>query len=118
MSLVPIASLPLARTVVAGVALALAATVGAVINGWRLDAAHQRKLGDAKDQIHELELAVGRQNAAAQLLKQQTESAQAAQARAEREAQSQRTAARLRDDWIASLKGSCAENMRDAWGRM
>lgn len=105
---------------VAGVllVLALAASAGAVVNGWRINANHFGETTKMVARIHELELEVEKQNSAVAMMKQATDSANTARQRAEQEATSQRKAAKTRDEWISKLHGTCAENLRESWGRM
>ena len=105
---------------VAGVliVLALAASAGAVVNGWRLNSTHANALAKRDAQIAGLQLSIEKQNSAVALMKQASDSANAARQRAEQEAIAQRKAAKARDEWISKLQGTCAENLKDAWGRM
>jgi hypothetical protein len=100
------------------IVIALAAAAGAVVNGWRLEARHADALEIKAGRIHELELAAKDHESAVAQLRTAADAANTARQRAEQEAISQRAAAKTRDEWIRKLQGTCAENLKDAWGRM
>lgn len=98
--------------------LALAAGAGAVVNGWRLNSGHASNIAERDQTIGQLRLDIEKQNAAVALMKQATDAANTARQRAEQDAIAQRKAAKTRDEWISKLQGTCAENLRDSWGRI
>jgi hypothetical protein len=98
--------------------LLLAAGGGAVVNGWRLSAAHAESLRVCASNVQALQISIEQQNAAVAQLRTAADAANTARQRAEQEAVAHRRAAKVRDDWISKLQGTCDENLRDSWGRM
>lgn len=105
--------------------LAAAAGAGAVINGWRLDAAGQRELAGQKGEYanllaryNVLLLAKAEQNGSISLLAYKTEVADERRQVAERWAAS---TAQSSDRRIAEIKASTATScegvLREAWGK-
>ncbi len=107
-----------ARVVGVLLVLLLAAGAGAVINGWRLERDHLRDATKKVERIHELELSIEQQNSAVAQLRTAADAANTARQRAEKDAIAQRNAAKKRDDWIGKLQGNCADNLKEAWGRL
>lgn len=98
--------------------VAISAAAGAVVNGWRIEAGYSQERLDAAGKISELELRLTEQTGKVELMRQASDSANTLRQRAEQEAIAQRAAAKKRDDWIGKLQGTCAENLKDSWGKL
>jgi hypothetical protein len=113
-----------AAGILAAILLASAFTAGAVVNGWRLDGAHQRALA-AKDEtigekvklIGELETAISNQNHAVALMQAQAASADERRRVAEQFASGTINRLGSLEEMIAGSKAtSCDGVLREAWG--
>jgi len=113
-----IRSISKARIAIAAAALALSAAAGAVVNGWRIEAGFSQERLDAAGKIATLERQLTEQTGKVELMRQASDSANTLRQRAEQEAIAQRAAAKKRDDWIGKLQGTCAENLKESWGKL
>lgn len=105
------------KAVIVAGALAAAAAGGAAVNGWRLQAEFATEKEAKVERIHELELVIERQNSAVALLGQAKATADEFRTRAEREAAAARNASVKHDEWVSTLTGSCADNLKEMWSR-
>ncbi|GEM_PF-3241382 len=97
--------------------LAGAATAGAVVNGWRLDAAHLRALARQKQAYDALAARVNEQNLALAVLEAQTKAAKQQRATAEKFAAAAIARTKDRAAAVASSQAlDCDGVMREAWG--
>lgn len=107
----------LAACLVAGLALAAAAAGGAVVNGWRLDADHQRAMTAEKGRYDLLADQVREQNRAVEVMGASTK---AAQDQAELAKRYNVSLAAVLDRRATAVTASKATNcdgvLRDAWG--
>lgn len=98
-------------------ALAGAAGAGAVANGWRLDAAHQRALASEKDKRTAVERQLLEQSAAVEKLGAEKVAADERRQVAEKFAAAAITRAQSRGAAVAASKApDCDGVMREAWG--
>ena len=98
--------------------LIVGAAFGALVTGWQRDAAYSSERLAAKDNLHKVELAQARQEGAVDLLKNKEAIANQAREKAEQVAKDSRAASKARDAWISKLQGTCAENLKEAWGKL
>jgi hypothetical protein len=108
---------PQFRLVAGAVALAAAAATGAAVNGWRLDAVHQRELATKRAEYDALADKVREQNRAVEVLGAAKVAADERRQVAEKFAAS--TIAHTKDrsaTVAASTAPDCAGVMREAWG--
>ena len=56
------------REHVVACALVIGISIGALVNGWRLDAGHQRDMGAAREEIANLKAAIASQTASAEIM--------------------------------------------------
>jgi beta-glucosidase-like glycosyl hydrolase len=107
----------LARVVLVVALLALAATAGAMVNGWRLDAAHQRALTAKQAEYDALLDKVREQNRAVEALQAQSDAAEERRKMAEAFAADAIKRAKNREDAVANSKATtCDGVLREAWG--
>jgi septal ring factor EnvC (AmiA/AmiB activator) len=114
----------MARLALAAVLLAGAATAGAVVNGWRLDGAHQHALADKdktiaqKDREYgELEAKVSDQNHQIEALQARSTAADDRRKVAEQFAADTLKRIGTREEVVANSKAiDCAGVLKEAWG--
>jgi hypothetical protein len=98
-------------------ALAAAAAGGAVVNGWRLDGAHQRELAEKREQYDALASKVREQSRAVEVMRLKSEAAEGRRKLAEFYAADVLKRLGHRSEVVASSKApDCAGVMREAWG--
>lgn len=108
---------PQFRLLAIAIALLAAAAGGAVLNGWRLEGAHQRALSDKDRQIAALRTAIADQNHAVEALGAAKTAAEERRQVAEKFAASAIARTEGRSAAVAASKApDCAGVMREAWG--
>lgn len=116
MLLIPEAYRRLAGIAAFVVLLALAAIAGALVNGWRLDGAHQRELAAKQKDYDELAAKVQEQNRGIEALQAKTDAAEGRRQLAELFASGALERAGNRAAGVANSKAtSCDGVLKEAW---
>lgn len=115
--LIPVQYRVIAAVAGAAIALGAAAAGGATINGWRLDAEHQRAMTEQKDRYDALSDKVREQNRAVELMQKDTAAADDRRKLAEQYAAGIINRIGTRTDAVNNSKATnCDGVLRDAWG--
>ena len=117
MSLADLIVPPWAKLLAAGMALVAAAGVGAAVNGWRLNSAHQAEMAAEKDKYELLAGKVREQNSAVAAMGMVAKASDERREVAERYAADVIKAISKRSASVAASKeATCDGVLREAWG--